>query len=259
MAPDALTLCYHAVSEDWKAHLAIAPARLEEHLTLLRDRGYAAASFEDVALGRTAGRAVAVTFDDAFTSVIDLALPIFTRLGMTGTVFVPTDYPDSGRAMAWRGLGRWVGTPHEHELGCMSWDQLRELRDRGWEIASHTCSHPVLTELPDDALRDELARSREVCAEQMGAPSPTLAYPYGDHDPRVVAEAARAGYSAAGTLSGRFVRNAPLQAPRIGVYEFDTPGRFRLKALPLTRRVRSSRAWARLDALRSGSSPPPPA
>jgi peptidoglycan/xylan/chitin deacetylase (PgdA/CDA1 family) len=257
MASDALTLCYHAVSEDWKADLAIAPGRLEEHLTFLRDRGYASAPFEDVALGRTTGKAMAVTFDDAFVSVLELALPIFTRLGLTGTVFVPTDYPDSGRAMAWRGLDRWVGTPHEHELACMSWDGLRELRDRGWEIASHTASHPVLTELSDDALAEELAGSRAVCAEQMGGACAALAYPYGDHDARVVRATEAAGYAAAGTLSGRFVRDAPLQAPRVGVYEFDDRRRFGLKVSPLTRRVRSSRAWARLDALRSGSSPPP--
>jgi peptidoglycan/xylan/chitin deacetylase (PgdA/CDA1 family) len=253
---DALTLCYHAVSEDWEADLSVTPGRLEAQLRALADRGYRSATFSEVAGGRTSGRAVAVTFDDAFTSVYELGLPVLTRLGMTATVFVPTDYPDSGRPMAWAGLDRWTGTPHEHELACMSWDQLRELGGRGWEVASHTCSHPALTRLDDGALEDELVRSREACAAEIGAPCRALAYPYGDQDERVTRAAARAGYSAAGALSGRFHRNAPLRAPRVGIYHGDDMRRFSLKVSRLTRGLRSSRIWGWLDDRREGSTAP---
>jgi peptidoglycan/xylan/chitin deacetylase (PgdA/CDA1 family) len=256
MASDALTLCYHAVSGDWEADLSITPDRLEAQLGALAGRGYRSARFSDVALGRAPGRAVAVTFDDAFASVHDLALPILDRLGMTGTVFVPTDYPDSGRAMAWAGLDRWTGTPHEHELGCMTWDQLRDLHQRGWEIASHTCSHPALTRLDDAALQDELTRSRDACSDQLDAPCAALAYPYGDQDERVARAAAAAGYTAAGALSGRFYRHAPLRAPRVGIYHGDDMRRFNLKVSRLTRGLRSSRLWGWLDDRRAGSTAP---
>jgi peptidoglycan/xylan/chitin deacetylase (PgdA/CDA1 family) len=256
MASDAFTLCYHAVSRSWEADLSIAPDRLEAQLRALAGRGYRAAPFADVARGRAPGRAVAVTFDDAFASVHDLALPLLDRLGMTGTVFVPTDYPDSGRPMAWAGLERWMGTPHEHELACMTWDQLRDLQERGWEIASHTCSHPALTRLDDQALEDELARSRQVCADRLGTPCEALAYPYGDQDERVARAAAAAGYTAAGALSGRFHRDAPLRAPRVGIYHGDDMRRFKLKASRVTRGLRSSRLWGWLDDRRAGSTAP---
>ena len=62
--------------------------------------------------------------------------------------------------MAWKGYDMWVGTPHESELACMSWDQLREVADAGWEIGAHTCSHPFLTELGDEELSRELREAR---------------------------------------------------------------------------------------------------
>ena len=37
-------------------------------------------------------KAFAVTFDDAYRSVIELGFPILSRLGVPGTVFVPTSH-----------------------------------------------------------------------------------------------------------------------------------------------------------------------
>jgi peptidoglycan/xylan/chitin deacetylase (PgdA/CDA1 family) len=256
MASEGLTLCYHAVSEDWAAPLSVTPQRLQRQLEFLIARAYRCAPFLEVASGRAPGRSVAITFDDAFASVGRLALPILSTLGLTGTVFVPTDYPGSGRPMAWAGLEGWVGTRHEQELECMAWDELRELRDRGWEIGSHTCSHPVLTRLSDSELHDELANSREVCEAELGGRCDALAFPYGDHDERVLRAAAQAGYTVAGTLSGRFIRSSPLRSPRVGIYHQDGAVRFALKLAPLTRRLRASRTWGRLDARRSGGRAP---
>jgi peptidoglycan/xylan/chitin deacetylase (PgdA/CDA1 family) len=170
------------------------------------------------------------TFDDAHISVYTLAKPILEELGVPGTIFVPTDYPDSGRLMAWKGYDEWVGTPHEEELACMSWDQLREVADAGWEIGAHTCSHPFLTELGDEDLRRELREARSVCEERMARPCPTIAYPYSDWDPRVAAAAGAAGYTAAVTVNtGTW--DKPLELPRTGVYHYDTAPRLRVRTI----------------------------
>jgi peptidoglycan/xylan/chitin deacetylase (PgdA/CDA1 family) len=122
----------------------------------------------------------------------------------------------------------------------MTWDELRLLVDAGWEIGSHTCSHPRLTTLGDVALIDELERSRARCESAVQTPCTSLAYPYGDVDHRVAAATARAGYRAAGSLPERWLRGrAPFQWPRIGIYHVDDGLRYRMKVSPAIRRLRS--------------------
>jgi peptidoglycan/xylan/chitin deacetylase (PgdA/CDA1 family) len=247
---DVLVLCYHAVSPSWPAPLSVTPEAFERQLKLLVDRGYHGETFREAVSAPQTERTMAVTFDDGYLSVLELAKPIMDRLGVVGTVFVPTDYPERDGPMAWPGIDHWVGGPHEAELRPMGWEQLRRLTEEGWEIGSHTCSHPHLTELDNDTLDRELIVSRTECERHIGRPCLTVAYPYGDYDGRVAAAAGRAGYQAACTLPARFHEAQPLEWPRVGVYHTDDGRRFRLKVSPVLRRLRSSGAWSMLDGAR---------
>ncbi len=148
--------------------------------------------------------------------------------------------------MRWSGIDHWADGPHAPDMVPMSWDELRELRDAGWEIGSHTCSHPRLTTLDDSELARELRTSRESCEENMGEPCASIAYPYGDVDERVIAAAGAQGYRTAGTLPSVMESPRPLAWPRVGVYHEDHHRRFLLKVSPLSRRVRGSRAYRAL-------------
>jgi peptidoglycan/xylan/chitin deacetylase (PgdA/CDA1 family) len=248
---DPLALCYHAISEHWPADLSTTPERLESQLGTLVVRGYRGVTFSELATGTMAGGPLAVTFDDGYRSVIDLALPIMRRLGLPGTVFVVTDYLENPSPMRWPGIDQWAGGIHEHELEPLSPDDLRSLADEGWEIGSHTRSHPRLTELGPRAIEHELRESRESCERVLGMPCRSIAYPYGDVNDSVIAAAATAGYSAGATLPGRFDQAGPLAWPRVGIYHSDGARRFALKVSPAIRRLRHSRAWSLLDRARS--------
>ena len=241
--PDVLVLCYHAVSERFPAPLSVTPNAFERQLRQLAQAGFEGATFE-AAVSRPARRTVAVTFDDAYLSVLQVAKPLLDAVGFPATVYAPTAYLDTpDRPLSWEGIDQWIGGEHERELLPMSWDQLGGLAEAGWEIGSHTRTHPHLTKLDDDALRVELAESRTTVEERLGRPCPTLAYPYGDHDERVVAAAGAAGYAAAGTLPGRLPRPRPLAWPRIGIYHSDDERRFRMKVSRTMRWLRGSRIW----------------
>jgi peptidoglycan/xylan/chitin deacetylase (PgdA/CDA1 family) len=235
---DAIVLCYHALSPSWEAALSTTPERFDRQLELLARRGFRGVTFAEMVGSPRRGKTVAVTFDDAYLSVLELARPILDRHGLPATVFAPTDGVDAGEPLIWPGIDQWHGGPHEQDLQPMSWTQLRGLAAAGWEIGSHTLTHPHLTRLDDDALRDELVRSRAICEERLGGPCTTLAYPYGDVDARVVAAAAAAGYRAAASLPGRMGSRDALDWPRIGVYFVDHDRRFRLKVSPAVRRLR---------------------
>jgi peptidoglycan/xylan/chitin deacetylase (PgdA/CDA1 family) len=151
--------------------------------------------------------------------------------------------------MAWPGIDGWLGGEHEDELRPMSWAETRQLADSGWEIGSHTASHPHLTEIDDGELARQLRESRTRCEENLDRPCTSIAYPYGDHDERVVAATGEAGYEAAATLPARTPPSpTPLAWPRIGVYHHDGMRAFRVKASPTVRRLRNSRAWQPLIA-----------
>ena len=240
---DVLVLCYHAVSARWTADLSVTEEHLEEQLQLLVTRGYRGMTLTDAVRGDDDGKILVVTFDDAYRSVIELASPLLERLEIPGTVFVPTKFAGNDAPMAWPGIDQWLDGEHETELACMNWDELRRLDAAGWEVGSHTHTHPRLTQLDDDTLADEMQRSRTICTEQLGKPCESIAYPYGDHDPRVVAAAEVAGYRAAVTLPPALHRPQPLRWPRLGIYHHDTMDRFRAKVSPTVRRLRSSRGW----------------
>jgi peptidoglycan/xylan/chitin deacetylase (PgdA/CDA1 family) len=256
---DVLVLGYHAVSERWPASLSIAPRHLEDHVRMLADRGYQGVTFHEAVMSPPSAKTVAITFDDAYRSVIDLALPVLSRAGFKATVFAPTDFVGTEEPMAWPGIDHWLATEHASELLPMSWEELHRLADAGWEVGSHTCSHPRLPTLDDVSLRDELERSRQEVERRMTLPCPSLAYPYGDHDERVVQAAGQAGYEAAGTLPARMPRTAgPLDWPRIVVTRADDARRFRWKVSLLVRRARATAAWSMLHAARGAARRPDP-
>lgn len=247
--PEPIVLCYHALSPTWHAALSTTPERFERQISLLLARGYRGTTFSQAVHGRDGERVMAVTFDDAYRSVISLARPILEERELPATVFTPTDFIGSEQPMTWPGIDRWHGGPHEDELMPMSWQELQTLAAAGWEIGSHTCSHPHLTELDDDALDDELARSKAACEQELGAHCASLAYPYGDVDARVVAASMRAGYSVAAALPSRMHRGTALEWPRVGIYHRDGGRRFRLKVSPSVIRMRRSLAWQRAGSM----------
>lgn len=208
----------------------------------LARRGYRGVTFSDAVRDPGARGTVAITFDDAYRSVSAHAQPVLARVGFPATVFVPTDFVDAGQALRWAGVDHWADGAHAGELTPLSWPELGELGAAGWEIGSHTRSHPRLTTLSDAAIEDELAGSKAACERALGAACVSLAYPYGDVDQRVVALAARAGYETAGTLPATLRPGGPLLWPRVGVYHADDDRRFATKISPLSLRVRSSPA-----------------
>jgi peptidoglycan/xylan/chitin deacetylase (PgdA/CDA1 family) len=167
MRGDVLILCYHALSPTWTAALSISPARFERQMAIISSRGYRGATFTEAASNPPRGRVVAVTFDDAFRTVITLARPVLDRFGFPATVFAPTELVDSEPPVTWPGVERWLGGPAEQELALMSWAELRALADAGWEIGSHTASHARLTKLDDGVLDEELRGSKAACERHL--------------------------------------------------------------------------------------------
>lgn len=239
MVPNTLILCYHAISERLPADLSIPPEDFERQIERLLRMGYRGQTLmQSRALDRPA-KALVVTFDDGYHSTLTMAAPILERLRVPGTLFVPTDYIGQDAPMSWPGIEQWRDGTYCDELRPLGWEQVRQLAERGWEIGSHTCSHPRLTSLAEESLNRELRDSRAKVEVELSRPCLTIAYPYGDVDQRVACAAGAAGYELGVGLPARWRDGAdPLQLPRVGVYRGQGRAKFRLKASPFVRRLR---------------------
>lgn len=240
MTAAPLVLGFHAVSDEWPWRFSVTPAALRDQVALLRRCGYRFATFGD-AVRDPSPRVAALTFDDGFRSVATVAAPLLRELGVPATVFAVTGQVGTGEPLRWEGIEEWLGGRYEDELAGLSWDELAGLAESGWEVGSHTCSHPSLPHLDDEALRVELTASRQEIEQRLGSPCDVLAYPYGAHDRRVIEAARAAGYRAAATFPPHVRTGDALAVPRVGVYRGTGPGGFRLRVSPTVRRLRGRR------------------
>lgn len=203
----AVVLQYHHVSESTPASTSVTPGRFAEHLAYLQQQGLEVIPLEQLVETLRVGRplpdrAVAITFDDGYSSVYDEAFPRLAERGWPFTVFINTEPHDHGRP------------------GFMSWDQLREISRRGGTIANHTISHPYL--LDHEPGENESAWRSRVAAEitgaqqrieqEIGTAPRLLAYPYGEYDRAVLELAAGLGYTGFGQQSGPLATYSDLRA-----------------------------------------------
>ena len=234
-----MVVCYHAVSREWPAELAVSAQQLEDELRYLLARGFHPVTFTEAVVGSEPAQVMAVTFDDAYRSVYERARPILDNLGIPATVFVPTAFPGSRAPMSWPGIDEFLDGPWAAELVPASWEELRVLSRSGWEIGSHTRSHPRLPHLGDAELSRELEESRRECERHVGVDCTAIAYPYGETDERVARAAAAAGYIAGAALYEPLMRKStlsdPMRWPRLVFNRRDGRVRARVKARLFTR------------------------
>jgi peptidoglycan/xylan/chitin deacetylase (PgdA/CDA1 family) len=73
-----------------------------------------------------------------------------------------------------------AGSGRARRFQLLTAGELRELAASGMSIGAHTVSHPMLSQLPEAAVRGEIADSRIRIEQALGVPVWALAYPFGD-------------------------------------------------------------------------------
>ncbi|HEX9703781.1 MAG TPA: polysaccharide deacetylase family protein [Gemmatimonadales bacterium] len=213
-------VCYHRIGRPLEVGVTRVSRRtFERHMRALADRGWRTltlAEFTSAVLDpgtpHPAPRTFFLTFDDGYESLADFAYPVLAELGFRATTFLITDYV--GRTNDWD--ARYT----RHRLRHLDWSAVESWRGRGFDFASHTASHPRLTWLSDERVRDELGRSRETLVRRLGPDAGlAVAYPFGASDSRVANLARDAGYELG--LGGVFGNGRPHELPRVPVYAWD--------------------------------------
>jgi peptidoglycan/xylan/chitin deacetylase (PgdA/CDA1 family) len=68
----------------------------------------------------------------------------------------------------------------------LSWDELRQLARQGVALGAHTRTHPIMTRLSPEEVREEVICSRCDLQREVGQVLPAFCYPSGEHDDTVI-------------------------------------------------------------------------
>lgn len=117
-------------------------------------------------------------------------------------------------------------------LGPMTLEQLQTLGNTpGVTIGAHTHGHELLDQIPADAARESVARSRELLEGWTGQSIRHFAFPNGNHTPALRDMVRDLGFASATILEDRVAPKGtdPFALPRISVGRYDSRARVRLR------------------------------
>jgi peptidoglycan/xylan/chitin deacetylase (PgdA/CDA1 family) len=174
-----VVLCYHAVPRNQRARFARQMDVLRRYVKPVR---------ADVEAPLSAGkRCAAVTFDDAYQSVIQNALPELQKRTIPCALFVVTHL--LGQSAPWSGT-----TGFSRDDRFITVEQLVGLSSDLVLIGSHTMTHPHLPSLAEDAARRELSESRRLLQRVLQREVRLFAFPHGAFNASLVRCCQEAGY-----------------------------------------------------------------
>jgi peptidoglycan/xylan/chitin deacetylase (PgdA/CDA1 family) len=188
-----LTLMYHAIETPPLRHplrgLYLEPAKLRAQLVELRNTGARFVSLTEWNLRRSREREIVVTLDDGFQSAFRHGLPVLRELGVPAINYIV--------ASEIGGTNSWDRPLDAQIRPLMTREEILEWQGAGFEIGSHTLTHPRLTAISRDQARREIFDSKKLLEDLCGRPVAHFAYPHGDWNPAIRDLAGEAGYETA--------------------------------------------------------------
>lgn len=206
-AEDGLT----TTLSDFRRHLDV----LEEwgaHILPLRE------AYELLAADALPDRAVALTFDDGYASVVEQAWPLLRERGLPATLFAVSGCLAPGARFPWD-----ARTDDAELTRLMTAPQLVRAAAEGLDIGSHTVSHRWLPGLSMAEVHTEVRRSRGDLEDLLGREIRSFAYPMGGWNGPIRDAVEAAGYDVAITTERGINRPTRDPASLRRAFAFDDP------------------------------------
>jgi peptidoglycan/xylan/chitin deacetylase (PgdA/CDA1 family) len=130
--------------------------------------------------------------------------------------------PDIGRVLQelQQATGVELDEAAEARKLLMAWEHLRALKEAGMGVGSHSYSHPIFASGSEEAVREEMVRSKRDIEARLGGRVLALAYPTGRFSNGTKRLAQEAGYSLAysyGTGASMLRSLDPYEIKRVNV------------------------------------------
>ena len=212
--PVPILLYHHVLTKPTGPRLVVmSTARLRAQLAYLSAHGYEAVTLRRVydawtGIGTLPPHPVVISFDDGYVDQVRNAAPLLRKYGWPAQL-----------NLVFEALYLGSAPPADRLTPAM----VRSLLDDGWELASHSLTHPDLTRLQGRQLRRQLVVSRRRLRETFHVPVDFFCYPGGIYAKRVKTAVRAAGYLAAtGTRYGAATPRDVYSLPRIYCYKGET-------------------------------------
>jgi peptidoglycan/xylan/chitin deacetylase (PgdA/CDA1 family) len=165
---------------------SVSVEQFKNHLEYLERHEYTVLSLGQALDGlysdkRLPEKTAVITIDDGYSCVWDKAIPLLERYGYPASIF--------------------VSTSHVGGKNYLSWEQLRKLKEKGFEIGNHSHSHAYFLNEPRaqiaDSFEADLKISHKEFRRGLGGVPELYAYPFGEYVPEMMAILEKHGYKAA--------------------------------------------------------------
>jgi peptidoglycan/xylan/chitin deacetylase (PgdA/CDA1 family) len=160
-------------SEPGYARYVVPASDFRAHMERLAGEGWRGLNVTQ-AMESFAEKSVCITFDDGCETDLISAAPMLKELGLSATSYITVEF---------------LGKP-----GYMSHAQVRELHEAGFEIGCHSLTHPYLTDVSNDRLRDETAGAKDRLEQIAGVRVDHFSCPGGRWDARVTQAVKQASF-----------------------------------------------------------------
>lgn len=117
--------------------------------------------------------AVSLTFDDSMKEHYTIVAPELEKRGFRGTFWM---------------CGGWMPAEPQYDTTHFTWAEAKEMSDTGHEMSNHSWSHPNMTTLSEDELKEQIRKNDEAILANLGKPSTTFCFPYNAYNDAVLAE-----------------------------------------------------------------------
>jgi peptidoglycan/xylan/chitin deacetylase (PgdA/CDA1 family) len=123
--------------------------------------------------GADISRHLVITFDDGYRDNYHVAAAELKKRGLPACFFVPTAFMGTNQVAWW---DQQQSIPSEW----MTWDEVRSLRNDGFEVGAHTINHADCGCISGEVAQYEIVGSKAVLEAQLGDRINHFAAPYGD-------------------------------------------------------------------------------
>ena len=168
--------------------LYVSDSNFAAEMAWLHQQGYQAVTLDEMMNawyhhGTLPRKPIVITFDNGYPPQVTFAPSVMSRYG-------------------------WPGVLNEITAGHLHNNQIEAVLKLGWEVDSHSVTHPDMTLLDPGEMRYQLVASRRFLQRTFGIPANSFCYPSSKYDAAVIAAVKAAGYTNATTENPGFATRA---------------------------------------------------